>query len=321
MSTGFRMGRAATVVVLGCSVAACGQFQGLKAAKAFKDGNSLYQQQDYRKAAAQYEEALKADPACCGNIPNSAYFYLANSYDNLYKPARKGEAINDGYLQDALKNYQFASEKIADPKLKKLSLQYLASIYATDKLNEPEKAEPVVKQIIAMDPNDSANYFGLAKILEDAGKFEDAESVLKQAQEASPNSIDVWSQLGNFYNRRGDFDKAMVAFGEMTRIEPTNPQNFYQMAVYYEEKVRKDYTVKTPAKIEYLQKGMEAIDKALAIRPDYFEALTYKNLLLRQQALLERNPRKQKELLAEADKLRDRAIEVQNLKAKGVGTD
>jgi tetratricopeptide (TPR) repeat protein len=200
-------------------------------------------------------------------------------------------------------------------------MQYLAAIYATDKLNEPEKAEPVVKQIIAMDPSDTAAYTGLAKINEDAGKFEEAEAALKQAQAATPNSIDIWSQLGNYYNRRGEFDKAMAAFAEMTRIEPNNPQNYYQLAVYYEEKVRKDYTVKPAQKVEYLKKGMEAIDKALEIRPDYFEALTYKNLLLRQQALVERNPARQKELLAQADKFRDKAIEIQNLKAKGVGTE
>ncbi|HEY8551264.1 MAG TPA: tetratricopeptide repeat protein [Vicinamibacterales bacterium] len=312
------MSRAASVLVLGFGVAACGQFEGLRANKHFKDGNQLYAQQDYRKAAAEYEEAIKADPACCGDVPYSAHFYLANSYDNLYKPARKGEEVNDSYLQDALKNYQIAAEKITDPKLRKLSLQYLAAIYASDKLNEPEKAEPVVKQIIAMDPNDSANYFGLAKIYEDAGKFEEAEAVLKQAQEASPNSVEVWSQLGNFYNRRGDFDKAMEAFTQITRLEPENPQNYYQLAVYYEEKVRKDYTIKPAQKVDYLKRGMEAIDKALEIRPDYFEALTYKNLLLRQQALVEKNPARQKQLIEEADRLRDKAIEVQNLKSKGV---
>jgi tetratricopeptide (TPR) repeat protein len=265
--------------------------------------------------AVYYEEKVRKDYTV---KPAQKVEYLANSYDNLYKPARKGESVNDGYLQDARKNYEIAAERIADPKMKKLSLQYLAAIYASDKLNEPEKAEPVVKQIIAMDPSDTAAYTGLAKIYEDAGKFEEAEAVLKQAQAAAPDSIDIWSQIGNFYNRRGDFDKAMAAFAEMTRIEPNNPQNYYQMAVYYEEKVRKDYTVKPAQKVEYLAKGMEAIDKALQIRPDYFEALTYKNLLLRQQALVERNPAKQKALLAEADKLRDRAIEVQNLKAKGV---
>src|SRR5262245_57927561 len=103
--------RAAGAAVLGLAMVAgvgCGQFAGLKAKKHFKDGNGLYQQQDYRRAAAEYEEAIKADPE---GLPE-AYFFLGNSYDNLYKVARKGEAINDGYLQDALKNYQISVDKL-----------------------------------------------------------------------------------------------------------------------------------------------------------------------------------------------------------------
>ena len=42
------------------------------------------------------------------------------------------------------------------------------------------------------------------------------------------------------------------------------------------------------------------------------EALVYKNLLLRSQALLEPDPAAQKALIAEADQLRDRAIEIRN---------
>jgi tetratricopeptide (TPR) repeat protein len=282
MSRGFRTGQLATVVVLALSLVACGRFANLKAKKHFKDANALYMQSDYRGAAAEYEETLKADPNY-----NEAYFYLANCYDNLFKPARKGEAVNDGYLQDALKNYKLAADKLVDPKpetalLRKRTLQYLAAIYAKDKLNQPDEAEPVVKQIIAMDPTDTASYFGLVKIYEDAGKINDAEEILKQAQAAAPDKVDVWSQSAQFYNRKGEFDRAMEAFSRMTQIEPNNPQNYYQMAVYYEEKVRKDFTLKPPQALAYLDKGMEAIDKALQLRPDYFEALTYKNLLYRQ---------------------------------------
>jgi hypothetical protein len=64
---------------------------------------------------------------------------------------------------------------------------------------------------------------------------------------------------------------------------------------------------------------LAAEDKALALKPDYIDALTYKNLLLRLQANLEKDPKVQKELLSEADKLRDRAIQLQKQKTAGVG--
>jgi tetratricopeptide (TPR) repeat protein len=312
-----RLGGVAAVALLAVSVTACGQFAGLKARKHLKDAHALYQQQDYRKAAAEYEEALKADPEL-----KAAYFYLGNSYDNMYKPARRGESVNDSYLDEAVKYYQQSVDKLAsstDPQeveLRKRSLQYLAAVYASDKKNEPEKAEPVVKQLIDMDPKDTTNYLGLAKIYEDAGQFDKAEEQMKKAEAAAPNSVDVILQMSEYYNRRGEFDKAITAFHRVSELEPTNPQHFTNIALRYEEKVRKDYTVKPPEKVEYIKKGLESVDKALAIRPDYFEALTYKNLLLRQQALVE--PKRSKELIEEAEKYLKKAIEIQNRQQKGV---
>ena len=62
--------------------------------------------------------------------------------------------------------------------------------------------------------------------------------------------------------------------------------------------------------------GLEAVDKAIGIKADYMEAIAYKNLLLRLQANLEKDP-KQQALLQEADQLRDKAKELRKQKAAG----
>jgi tetratricopeptide (TPR) repeat protein len=311
MPKGFLTSQGVIVAALSLSLVGCGQFAKLKASKHFKDANALYAQQDYRNAAVEYKSAIEADPEL-----NEAYFFLANSYDNLYKPARKGNPLNDSYLQDALTNYKIASERLVDDKaetklLRKRTLQFMAALYAKDKLNQPDEAEPVVKQLIAMEPSDTGSYFALVRIYEDAGKVEDAEQILQQAQAAAPDKTDVWSTSAQFYNRKGEFDRAMDSFHKITQIEPKNPQNYYQMAVFYEEKVRKDFTIKPQQAMDYLAKGQEAIDKALELRPDYFEALTYKNLLFRQQARIEKSPAKQQELIKQAEEVYQRALEVQ----------
>ena len=131
----------------------------------------------------------------------------------------------------------------------------MAALYAKDKLNQPDEAEPVVKQLIAMEPNDPGAYFALVKIYEEAGKIDDAEEILKQAQAAAPDKTEVWSNSAQFYNRKGEFDKAMESFHRITQIEPKNPQNFYQMAVFYEEKVRKDFTLKPAQQAELPGQG------------------------------------------------------------------
>jgi len=56
--------------------------------------------------------------------------------------------------------------------------------------------------------------------------------------------------------------------------------------------------------------GIAAVDKALEIKPDYIEAMTYKGLLLRTQALIEKDPKKQQELIREGTTLSDKANEM-----------
>jgi len=64
-------------------------------------------------------------------------------------------------------------------------------------------------------------------------------------------------------------------------------------------------------------KGIEAVDHAIQIKPDYAEALVYKGLLLRLEANMEKDPAKQKQLLQDADKLRDKANDLRKQKAAG----
>ena len=60
---------------------------------------------------------------------------------------------------------------------------------------------------------------------------------------------------------------------------------------------------------------LDAVDKAISLKGDYMEALVYKNLLLRLQANLEKNPARQQALLREADEFRNRAEELRKQKA------
>ncbi|MGV3519404.1 tetratricopeptide repeat protein [Luteitalea sp.] len=312
MSTRLTIVRLVTIAGLSLSLTACGK---VAAQMAFKDGIGAYQQQNYRTAIEELEEAVKHE----FEYRPYAYFYLANSHDNAFKFTRKGQAENDAHLPEAEKYYKLAFEQI-DPAsregqgaiFKKRSLEYLVGLYGPEKLNAPDKAEAVGQQIVALDPKDINPYFGLAKLYEDAGRVEEAEQMLPRAREMAPGNVDVQLQLAGFYNRQGNFEKTMEAFESRIQIEPNNPEAYHTVAGYFEEKVRKDYTLKPATKAEYIKRGLEAATKAISINADYVEALVMKNLLLRQQALIEKSPAKQQELLKEATALRDRAIETRN---------
>ena len=309
----------ALAAVLAFSAVGCTKVGQLKAMKSFKAANQAYQQQDYKKAAQLYEETVAADPDMA-----SAYFYLGNSYDQQFKPSKKGDAENDALLTKAVNNYQRGAEKLSasgDPKDKQLgtlSLQYLVAAYGPDKLNDPAKAEPVVQKMIQLEPGEPANYFALAKIYEDAGAYEEAEKILQAAKQAKPGDPAVYMTLAGYYNRQGRFDKTIEALEERATKEPNNPEAFYTIATYYWDEAYRDFKLKEAEKKAFVGKGVEAVDHALQIKPDYMEALVYKNLLLRLQANLEKDPGKQQQLIKDADKLRDRAQELRKQKAAGV---
>lgn len=309
------MASVALVVGLGVALAGCDQINMLKSKMAFKSANTLYQQQDYRKAADKYEEALAADPSL-----TTAYFFLGNSYDNLYKPGRKGESeANDALLTKAVDNYKKAAEMEQDPKIKKLALEYLVASYGPDKLNDPSQAEPMVQRMIELDPKDPGNYFALANIYEQSGNYELAEQTLIKARDVRPSDPAVYMQLAGYYNRQGEFDKTMEALLARAQQEPNNPEAYYTIATYYWDKAYRDFRLPDADKRKFVQSGVDAVDKAIQLKGDYMEALVYKNLLLRLQANLEKDQAKQQALLKEADRLRDQAQEIRKKRTTGAG--
>jgi tetratricopeptide (TPR) repeat protein len=299
---------AALALVVGTVVAGCGQIGALKGQMAFKEANALYQGQKYRDAAEKYEEAVAANPELA-----DAYFFLANSYDNQYRATKKGDPENDALLTKAIDNYKKRSEmEGGDPKIKRLALEYLVSAYGPDKLNEPSEQEPILLRMIEVDSRDTTAYFGLANIYEQSGDYERAEEMLNKAREMRPNDAAVYMQLAGFHNRQGEFDKTMEALHARAQMEPNNPEAFYTISSYYWEKAYRDFTITPAQQMKYTEDGIKAVDEAIRLKPDYFEALTYKNLLLRVQARIVKNPAEQQRLLAEAKQYEARAIEVRN---------
>jgi tetratricopeptide (TPR) repeat protein len=304
----------ALVLGLGVATAGCGRYSlnNLKAMKAFKAANEQYKASQWKEAASGYEQAVAANPDF-----TQAYFFLGNSYDNLYKPAKAGDPENDALMQKAIQNYKIAAERDADPKMRELAMKYLVAAYGPEKLNDPASAEPIVQQMIQMQPSEPTNYFALSKIYEDAGRYEEAEQALLKAREVKPQDPAVYTALSGFYNRQGDFEKTMEALHQAAELEPNNPEGYQRVSVFYWEKAFRDHRLQKPQKVEYIDKGIQAADKAISLNPNYAEALTYKNILLRMKANETTDRDQQQRLIKEADELRNRAMELNKKKAAG----
>ena len=306
----------AGMLAAGSSPMAAQDAKGLEAMRTFREANQAFQQGDYKRAAQLYEETIKANP----ELTAAAYFYLANSYDNQFNASRKGEPDNDAFLTKATRLYQVAADKLsasaqpAEKRLGALALAYLVVAYGPGKLNDPSKDEPIIRRMIELDPGEPANYVALARIYEDMGAFDRADQMMEKVQQAKPDDPDVYAQIAAYYNRQGQFEKTIAALNRRVALQPENAEAFYTIATTCWDKAYHDAQLKEPQKKDLVQKGIDAVDRALAIKADYTEALTFKGLLLLLEAGMEHDVAKQRALLDEANRLRDRAEELRRKK-------
>jgi tetratricopeptide (TPR) repeat protein len=304
------------VAALGPAAAGCGKYSinNLRATQAFQSGNEMYNKGQLDEALAHYDRALTFNPEL-----GYGYFFRGNVYDRMFKPAKRGDAANDANLDKAVENYKIAIEKLKatpeqDPavqRILKLSYQYLIAAYGSDKLNDIDKALPVAQDLIATEPNEPSNYQALAKLYEENGRYEESEANFKKAIEVKPDDPLSYEVLAGYYDRQGDIQKTLDALEKRAAMEKMNPEAWHALGAKYSEIVLKNDKLPRDQARQYVIRGIQAEDEALRINPEYFEGLAFKNILLRQQARFESNVAVQRDLLAQADNVRARSIEIQ----------
>ena len=307
--------RLVLVALVAVSTSSCYMFDQLRALRVIKDAHTQYQRSDYVLAAELYEEVLENDPDLV-----EAYFYLANSYDQQFRPALRGEPENDLMLERAIENYITSAERQTYLELQTLSLQWLVEAYGPDKANDPASSEIVLQTMIDTDPENPDNYYRLARLYEDSGLYPEAEQVLLDVMEGRSEDPAAYLQVAGFYRRNNQFEPMMNAVQRRAELEPDNPEAYYTIATYYWEEAFRNFSLSDEQEMEYVLLGIAETDKALELNADYVEALTYKNILLRMQANLTDNVRERDDLIDQADELRDRAQELQDLRS-GAGGD
>jgi TonB family protein len=132
-----------------------------------------------------------------------------------------------------------------------------------------------------------------------------------RAQIASGATPELYVELAALLNKQNRFDELIAALRGAAALEPASAEPQHRIATYYWEKARADAALDAAKKQDYIQQGLDAEDRALAIKPDYMEALVYKNILLRLKANAISDPTEQKRLIAEADGLRNRVLAMQ----------
>jgi tetratricopeptide (TPR) repeat protein len=261
-------------VALSVAAAGCGRYSisNIRSLKAFQDANALYKKAEYKQAIGEYERSLKFNPEL-----GFAYFFLGNSYDNLYKPARKGEPENDANLNKAAENYRLAIQKLSaatDPKeieIRKLTYEYLIAAYGPDKLNDFSKAEPIAKELIASEPNDPVELPGPWPPLRGPGPIRRSRSPVQEGRRPPAEGGSGLSAARRVLQSPGQLrkDDGSLVRARRTRAEQT-PRRGTRSAGSTRDNVFRRQEVAAEGRARLHDEGASRPeDKALALNPEY----------------------------------------------------
>ena len=173
-----------------------------------------------------------------------------------------------------------------------------------------DQAAAELRQYLKFRPNDRIAREALINLYLNANRTTEAINFFREWLQMHPADVDAVRSIATLYAKQGNFNESLNWYEKITLLDKNNPESFYVYGVVCYEKVSKNPPADPAEKLAIIEKGKAALQKAIALKPDYFESIVYLNLLYRQQALVETDPLKQQDLIKQADALKNRAIEI-----------
>jgi tetratricopeptide (TPR) repeat protein len=318
----------ALIAVLGTGVG-CAK---VRSKAAFKDGNKDYKEENFKKAVDDYQRAVNLDP----NF-SEAWFYLGSSHQAQFRPG-KDTPENKAQLEAAIEAFKKSLETNPgqtdkQKAVRRNTLAALTAIYSDDPFKNFEEAQKYAQQLVADSPNDSKSLYALANLYEKFDKIPEAEAIYKKVADQNAKDAKACGALAAFYNkpnwdeqgnpwvagsnkpRLSRFDQAIAVLEKCAAIDPNDHAGYQKVASYYWDKAYRDPLLSDEQKNAYAEKGMQNVDKALQLKPDYFDAVIYKGLLYRVKASAATNPRQKAEFLEKAQELQKQGLELKKQQA------
>jgi len=245
--TGLPIGRTAAAAGLIALVILSVGCNKLKARDNLNKGVNAFKAGQYTAAADDFKTAIDLDP----DLP-SARLYLATAYMTQYVPGSEAPE-NKRNADSALEQFQTSLSSNLEDKQKLIAMQSLANLYYN--MKDYPKAIEWNKKVIAADPKNKEAYYTLGVI--------------------------AWSQfVPSWREARATQGLKPEDPGPLKDTKPGKPK----------KGAPPETDLKADLKAKYWQQLTDGIDdekKALEIDPDYENAMSYMNLLIRYRADLQ----------------------------------
>jgi tetratricopeptide (TPR) repeat protein len=263
----------AFVLVAGLAATMIVGCTGFKERVFHKKGNELYTAQKYEEAILQYQQILKLDPDNW-----DANYLIACCYLAMYHPGSEHP-----------KDKEYAEKGLA-------AFEKTLTLQAPD----PDTREKVEKYYLSF--------------LDSTGDKDKAIAYLEKQLGSRPNDLALITQIASLYLKKGDFAKALDYFDKRANMDANNKEAWYTLGVNcWARSYHGGVTISQEERLEVVDRGIKALDKALTIDPNYFEALSYINLIYREKAKALSAAGKSDEAqqaIAKAEEYTKRAVEV-----------
>lgn len=135
----------------------------------------------------------------------------------------------------------------------------------------------------------------------------------------SPNKRTAMLSIASLYYQLKKYEESKEWCNKVLQIDPQNAEAYYRIAVIDFDHSLEQTGVQgelidlmTPEEREHVlagvEEGLTSLSKALEIRPDYFDAMEYQNLLWREKAKFEKDEKIKADLIREADQVAMKAL-------------
>ena len=214
---------------------------------------------------------------------------------------RARDNLNKGVKAFTEQKYALASQYFEksiqqDPEFD-VARMYLATTYTSQYIpgsTDPESEEMAQK--------------GITTFTDVAGSTKDPE----QRKNAMLSIASLYYQLRKY-------DESKDWCNRILKFDPQNAEAYYRIAVIdYDDSLRltglqgENVEFMTPeektATQQHIDEGLKALDQALQMRPDFFDAMEYQNLLWREMVKFEKDEKVKAELIRQADLVAQKSL-------------
>lgn len=167
-----------------------------------------------------------------------------------------------------------------------------------------------LRKYLKTKPDDRIAREALINLYLNADRVTEAINYFLDWLKTHPADLEAVRSVATLYAKQGNFNESLNWYEKITLLDSKNPESYYIFGVVCYEKVSKNPPADLAERMRIIERGKGALSRATQMNPEYFEAFVYLNLILRQQAVAEPDPVKAQALIAEADAIRNKAVEI-----------